>query len=127
MSGLVLQTQAVKVLTQQGFVHPKTKKRVRGSDYVVFNCPGCGRRNKQCVHQVLYAMSSGELVFRCNQFGCGREIEVRKPDKEREARKGRIIVTPQEFEAEKKASTLDEQSLEQQRLAKLRQGQVTIP
>jgi hypothetical protein len=50
------------------------------------------------VVNALYQMDDGVLVFRCNQ-GCGREIEVSKP--QAEAPEQTLIVTPEEFEREK--------------------------
>ena len=84
----------------------------------MFKCPGCHRRNNQCVAKCLYVMSDGVLVFRCNQFGCGREIEVTKP--QAEAPEQTLIVTPEEFEREK-TRTLD-MSQEEAVKVKERQG-----
>jgi len=121
MTQLVLQTQAIKITSKRGFISPQTGKRVKGSDYVVFKCPGCHRRNNQCVVNALYPMSDGSLVFRCNQFGCGREIEVSKS--QAEAPEQTLIVTPEEFEREK-TRTLD-MSQEEALKVKARQGHIT--
>lgn len=121
MTQLVLQTQAIKITTKRGVISPQTGERVKGSDYAVFKCPGCHRRNNQCVVNCLYQMSDGVLVFRCNQFGCGREIEVRKP--QAEAPEQTLIVTPAEFEREK-TRTLD-MSPEKTLKVKARQGHIT--
>lgn len=120
MTQLVFQTQAIKIITKRGFISPQTGKREKGSDYVVFKCPGCHRRNNQCVVNCLYQMDDGMLVFRCNQ-GCGREIEVSKP--QAKAPEETLIVTPAEFEKEK-TRTLD-MSPEAALQVKARQGRIT--
>lgn len=120
MTQLVLQTQAIKIIKKAGFISPQTGERVTGSDYAVFKCPGCLKRNNQCVVNCLYQMDDGVLVFRCNQ-GCGREIEVRKP--QAEAPEQTLIVTPQEFEREK-TRTLD-MTQEEALKVKARQGHIT--
>ena len=57
-------------------VHQVASQKVKGMDYVVFNCPGCRARNKQAV--ILAKGVAGEdLAFICNR--CCREIEVSKP------------------------------------------------
>lgn len=48
-----------------------------GSDYVVFNCPGCKKRNKRCAYEAKGVTAAGAISFLCN--GCSREIEVAKP------------------------------------------------
>lgn len=106
MTQLVFQTQAIKIRKKPGFISPQTGKRVPGSDYAVFKCPGCLKRNNQCVVNALYQMDDGVLVFRCNQ-GCGREIEVSKP--QGEAPKRTLIATPEEFEREKKRTLSPEE------------------
>ena len=120
MTQLVFQTQAIKIITKRGFISPQTGNREKGSDYVVFKCPGCHRRNNQCVVNCLYQMDDGMLVFRCNQ-GCGREIEVSKP--QAKAPEETLIVTPAEFEKEK-TRTLD-MSPEAALQVKARQGRIT--
>jgi hypothetical protein len=120
MTQLVLQTQAIKINKKHGFISPQTGKRVKGSDYVVFKCPDCLKRNNQCVVNALYQLDDGVLVFRCNQ-GCGREIEVSKP--QGEVPEQTLIVTPEEFEREK-TRTLD-MSPEAALKVKARQGHIT--
>ena len=122
MTQLVFQTQAIKITTKRGFISPETGKRVKGSDYVVFKCPGCHRRNNQCVVNCLYQMDDGMLVFRCNQ-GCGREIEVSKPQAKDQVPERILIATPEEFEREK-TRTLD-MSQEAALKVKARQGHIT--
>ncbi len=120
MTQLVFQTQAIKITTKRGFISPQTGERVPGSDYAIFKCPGCLKRNNQCVVNCLYQMDDGVLVFRCNQ-GCGREIEVSKP--QAKAPEQALIVTPEEFEREK-TRTLD-MSQEQALTVKARKGHIT--
>jgi transcription elongation factor Elf1 len=97
MSGVILLGKALKIVNKGGgrvtkttmetfkdqlgkefkkHRHYQSRERVKGSDYIVFNCPGCGQRNKQCAYQVK-GRSGNSLSFRCNK--CQREIEVAAP------------------------------------------------
>ena len=99
MSGIILRTNALKIVRGKGGfptrtryetrkndlgveerikIHEEYQKRVPGTDYVVFNCPwdGCRARNKQSMYQAKGVV--GDLIsFRCNR--CRREIEVSRP------------------------------------------------
>ena len=97
MTGIILNTQCEKVVNKGGGYPTKTvqedietkfgrsirahkhyvsRQRLPGSDYIVFNCPGCGKRNKRSAYEV--KGSVGNMVsFKCN--GCYREIEVARP------------------------------------------------
>jgi|GEM_PF-1808636 hypothetical protein len=55
----------------------RSNQRVPGTDYVVFECPGCGARNKRSMYDVKGATTDGQVSFKCNR--CYREIEVAKP------------------------------------------------
>jgi hypothetical protein len=102
MNGIVLQTNAVKVVNREGGYPTKTfreeikttvpmpkpitiKKRMistvkaKGTDYVIFVCPApsCGKRNKRSVYEAKAQTQDGRLSFKCN--GCYREIEVQRP------------------------------------------------
>jgi hypothetical protein len=88
MSGIILQGKAIKVVNKGGgckcttenigggkrqiVMGPKTK----GTDYVVFNCPGCNARNKRSVYDCK-GRAGNSLSFKCNR--CLREIEVSAP------------------------------------------------
>ena len=97
MSGVVLLGKALKIVNKGGgkvtktvmetfkdqlgnefkkHRHYQSRERVKGSDYIVFNCPGCGQRNKQCAYQVK-ARAGNSLSFKCNK--CYREIEIAPP------------------------------------------------
>ena len=53
-------------------------KKVEGSDYVVFNCPACGQRNKKCISQAREMRKEDLALFlKCNH--CVRVIEVTPP------------------------------------------------
>ncbi len=88
MSGIVLRGKALKVVNKGGGRKCRTEKMgggiersftgklEKGTDYIVFNCPGCGQRNKRSAYEAKGA--SGESIsFKCH--GCYREIEVAKP------------------------------------------------
>lgn len=66
-------TVAIRIVNKGGFTSPRIIKQ--GSDQVAFNCPECGKRNKQNMHFAL-ALTDGGTVFNCN--GCCKSIEVRK-------------------------------------------------
>lgn len=97
MSGVILRTHAVAVVNKGGGVPTKmfdrkitdpfgitvrevkekreARKRVKGSDYIVFRCPGCTQRNRKSIYESIGQTADGEwLSFRCNR--CHREIEV---------------------------------------------------
>jgi predicted RNA-binding Zn-ribbon protein involved in translation (DUF1610 family) len=96
MPGIVLQTRAIEIQNHGGgfkqftrvetfkhgfiekrrHVHKVSKERQPGSDYVVFCCPDCGKRNRQSMYQVK-GKAGESLSFKCN--GCRREVEVSKP------------------------------------------------
>jgi transcription elongation factor Elf1 len=99
MPGLVFQTTAVKVINNGGGYPTKTitqeieigplkekkkirrrmisAKRVKGSDYIVFNCPRCNKRNKKCVYDAKGQTEDGRLSFKCHS--CYSEVEVQRP------------------------------------------------
>lgn len=104
MPGIVLQTCALKIVNKGGGYPTKTVKEsipanpnlcfskerhyhkhmisvkhVKGTDYVVFNCPApdCGARNKKSVYEAKGQTASGQLAFICHK--CHREIEVQRP------------------------------------------------
>lgn len=96
MSGIITQTRALKIRNYGGGV--KTRKdylpqKQKGSDYVIFNCPACGQRNKKCIYEYRYSTADGKVSFRCSH--CYREVEVSKPA-------GNLIVTPEQFAAEER-------------------------
>jgi hypothetical protein len=100
MSGIILKTTAIKIVNKGGGFKTKMKKdvvkdamghehtythqvisanRIKGTDYVVFNCPapGCGKRNKKSMYEAKAVTKDKELSFIC--YNCRREIEVAKP------------------------------------------------
>ena len=108
MTGVILQGQALKVVNRGGGYITKTEVReeklpggkvvrshkhlqsgekAKGSDYIVFKCPGCGARNKRCAYEVKGSAGSA-LSFKCNK--CYREIEVAPP------RPDKVIITGSE-------------------------------
>jgi len=97
MSGVILQGKALKIVNKGGGFptktvmetfknelgveykkhrHYRSRERVKGSDYIVFNCPGCDQRNKQSAYECK-GRAGESLSFRCNK--CGREIELHAP------------------------------------------------
>jgi hypothetical protein len=58
---------------EQVYVEVKTS----GSDYIVYNCPVCQKRNKRCAYDAKVEDEGNVLVFRCN--GCLRMVEVKRP------------------------------------------------
>ena len=102
MTGIILQTNAVKIDNRGGGFPTKmlrqeidlpgplprkktitrrmvSAKRLPGSDYVVFNCPapGCGKRNRRSIYEAKGQTKDNRLSFKCNK--CYREVEVQKP------------------------------------------------
>jgi hypothetical protein len=55
----------------------RVEKYTKGSDYIVFICPVCEKRNKQVVYNASQEEEGRILVFRCN--GCLRHVEVKRP------------------------------------------------
>lgn len=76
-----------RLVRKSKHVHLRSRKRVKGSDYIIFNCPGCDSRNKQSMYQTK-GKADDALSFRCNR--CRREIEVSRPTPVPD----RIIVDP---------------------------------
>ena len=94
MPGIILSTQCERLVNKGGGYPTKTvteevkdpfgrkhkyhkhyeaRKKLPGTDYVIFNCPGCGKRNKRSAYEVKGSVGN-MLSFKCN--GCRREIEV---------------------------------------------------
>ena len=88
MSGIVIQTKALKVTNSGGGSPSKTFNigrgqrttqtwpKQKGTDYVIFNCPGCGKRNKHSMYEVK-GKAGDMLSFRCH--GCYNTIDVEPP------------------------------------------------
>lgn len=88
MTGIILGGQALKVVNKGGGRKCRTQNigggqrviytgpKEMGTDYIVFNCPGCDSRNKQSVYQCK-GRAGNSLSFKCNR--CRREIEVSPP------------------------------------------------
>lgn len=98
MSEIVLRTKALKIVNKgSGIVtktivesnpdpitgkpikthrHVQSREPMPASDYVVFNCESCGKRNRRCVYDSK-GRSGVSLHFRCN--GCLTENEVAPP------------------------------------------------
>jgi len=97
MPGVILQATALKVVNKGGgyvtktvveetedklgrksrsHKHLRSRERAKGSDYIVFNCPGCGTRNKRSIYDVK-GRAGDSLSFTCH--GCYKEIEVARP------------------------------------------------
>ena len=105
MTGIVLQTTAIKVVNKGGGSfklqrgHRFSKQfKTTGTDYIVFKCPGCGARNKTTPYEAKYQMSDGNLVFGCKT--CRREIDLAKPLSEMPKRA--LIVSPEEHAKEQR-------------------------
>lgn len=101
MPGIILQTNAVKIVNRGGGFPTKmfreeiefgilrikkkitrrmvSTKHLPGTDYVVFVCPApdCGNRNRRSVYEAKAQTKDGRLSFKCNR--CYREIEVQRP------------------------------------------------
>lgn len=114
MPGIILRTTALKIVNKGGgyktrmakdivknamgremvYRHQEvTKERQKGTDYIVFNCPGpdCGKRNKKSMYEAKALTASGELSFKC--YSCHREIEVARP-KPMLDEKAKAIIVP---------------------------------
>lgn len=109
MSELVVQTRAIEVkrapggrktkliektVGKLGIMRKYETRKVSGSDYVIFNCPKCGQRNKSVVYEALDSFKEDEkseaiLTFVCKGRGCFQAVEVLPPAKHE---KSRIII-----------------------------------
>ncbi len=108
MSRLILRVTADAVVNKGGGIKDRKirdlpdnkikfqRKKDTGSDYVVFHCPRCGKRQKRCVWDCKYTTDSGELIFGCNQ-GCDIDIEVAHPPKKEDKPSVKLIMTPDEY------------------------------
>lgn len=97
MSGIILSGKCEKVVNKGGGFPTKTVreeiknafgiarqvhhhymsvKKMKGTDYIIFNCPGCGKRNRQSAYRVK-GSAGNALAIKCN--GCCREIELARP------------------------------------------------
>jgi hypothetical protein len=76
-----INTQGKKIRTHK---HMQTRERVKGSDYIVFTCPGCFQRNKKSIYDAK-GRAGNSLSFKCHS--CYREVEVSRPSEP--------VVTPQ--------------------------------
>jgi hypothetical protein len=88
MPGIIVLTKAIKVVNKGGGRKCRTVKlgggkcteylsdKQPGTDYIIFNCRACGKRNKRSAYDVRGA--SGEAIaIKCNK--CLTENEVLKP------------------------------------------------
>jgi hypothetical protein len=88
MPGIIVQSRAIKIVNRGGGRKCKTVRlgngrhttyvsdKQPGTDYIVWNCRACGKRNKRSAYDIRGA--SGEAVaIKCN--GCLIENEVFKP------------------------------------------------
>jgi transcription elongation factor Elf1 len=70
MSSLILPTIAMKVINKRGGIETRRRagwgfyRKVSGSDYVVFVCPHCSRRNKRSIHEAISQLP-GLAEFKC--------------------------------------------------------------
>jgi predicted RNA-binding Zn-ribbon protein involved in translation (DUF1610 family) len=88
MTGIILQGKSLKIVNKGGGRKCTTENlgggrrrtqygpKTKGTDYVVFDCPGCGKRNKQSAYKCK-GRAGNSLSFKCNK--CYREIEVAAP------------------------------------------------
>jgi hypothetical protein len=94
---VILQGKALKIINRGGGRKCKTINlgggrrqtqfgpKTKGTDYIVFNCPGCDMRNKASAYRIMG--SAGQSVsVKCNK--CYREIELAPP------RSTSIIIDP---------------------------------
>ena len=84
MPGIVLQTNAEKIVNREGGYPTKTfrekieagplrskviKKRMvstikaKGTDYVVFQCPACGKRNRRSMYDAKWSVDNNICYF----------------------------------------------------------------
>jgi hypothetical protein len=64
--------------TMQCWRKLRTEQKTTGTDYIVFHCQKCGKRNKQSAYDAKDTEDKGSiLVFRCN--GCRILNEVKRP------------------------------------------------
>jgi predicted RNA-binding Zn-ribbon protein involved in translation (DUF1610 family) len=64
-------------MTLQCWRKVRTEQKVTGSDYIIFNCPSCGKRNKHVSYNGKPEEGGNILVFRCNK--CLIQVEVKRP------------------------------------------------
>lgn len=55
----------------------RTETKATGTDYIVFHCQKCNKRNKQVAYNAKTEDKGSVLVFRCN--GCRMLNEVKRP------------------------------------------------
>jgi predicted RNA-binding Zn-ribbon protein involved in translation (DUF1610 family) len=53
------------------------EEKTTGSDYIVFNCPNCGARNKRCAYDAKVQDKGSVLEFRCHK--CRYLVDVKRP------------------------------------------------
>jgi transcription elongation factor Elf1 len=60
-------------------VHYQERVEIKttGSDYIVFNCPACSKRNNRVAYDAKVEEDGKVLVFRCNK--CLTMVEVKRP------------------------------------------------
>ena len=97
MSELVLQTRALEIenkgggkfrkivreevkdpFGRKGYRMRENTYKAAGSDYAVWNCPRCGKRNRQSMYQACGPVGD-TVLFRCNSTGCRQQCEVARP------------------------------------------------
>jgi hypothetical protein len=88
MTGIILQTRAIKIENRgpclvskeinlgNGWHKNLPPEKHTGTDYIVFNCPKCGRRNKQSMYDSKGA-AGDSVSFKCKM--CRIEVEVARP------------------------------------------------
>lgn len=83
---VVVKEMEIKTKDKDGkdvsFNQPYTERvhedvKTTGSDYVVFICPKCGKRNKRCAYDAKTEDKGKYLLFRCNS--CLIDVEVSRP------------------------------------------------
>jgi DNA-directed RNA polymerase subunit M/transcription elongation factor TFIIS len=89
-----VQLDSGKTAPSERMLHTYAKTDT-GSDYVIFRCPSCGRRNNQCAYDMLNYKPANEDVipFKCKV--CRRTVEVSRPPAE--IGNQSLIMAPDEF------------------------------
>lgn len=88
-------------LTFQATAIKRVNRGPGTSDYTVFQCPGCSRRNKQSLYEARYKTPEMRIGFKCK--GCGAIVEVILALSQQNVK---FIVSPEEYAASRQAKPL---------------------
>ena len=99
---LTFVTTAIKRINKGGLgtkYRWKDGKPATGTDYIIFKCPSCLKRNKQSLYESPYTTPQQTVAFTCNNSTCRSTVEVNLPIADRV---GKLIISPDEYRERKK-------------------------